>query len=182
MKKSLILALTFACSMFAQGGGRAGGTATVTSDLNRVYNGAKNNLLKVADAMPDDSFSFRPNPEEMTFGGWVAHIADANSGACSAIATGERKTVGAAQKTSKADLIAALKASFDSCDAVVAGLTDANAMELVPGFGGQMPRISALYGLVIHSNECYGSMAVYLRAKGIVPPSTAARKGGGKKE
>jgi hypothetical protein len=31
-----------------------------------------------------------------------------------------------------------------------------------------------LAGNIAHDNECYGSMAVYLRLKGIVPPSTEA--------
>jgi hypothetical protein len=64
------------------------------------------------------------------------------------------------------------------CDAVFSGTTDANASELVPSFGGQVPRASALYGMIIHSNECYGNMAVYMRLKGLVPPSSEGRGGG----
>jgi hypothetical protein len=37
----------------------------------------------------------------------------------------------------------------------------------------------ALYGVVIHSNECYGSMAVYMRLQKLTPPSSAGRGGGG---
>ena len=53
-------------------------------------------------------------------------------------------------------------------------------------FGGPQPRSAILWNNVAHSEEMYGTMAVYLRIKGIVPPSTAARanagkgKGGGK--
>jgi len=39
----------------------------------------------------------------------------------------ERKNLGAESKTSKTDLTAALKESFDTCDAVFDGLTDVNA-------------------------------------------------------
>jgi hypothetical protein len=99
-------------------------------------------------------------------------VADAQAGACSGIA-GERKNIGAASKTSKADLLAALKESFDICDPVFEATNDANENALVPSFAGQVPRVAALYGIVVHSNECYGSMAVYLRVKGVVPPSTA---------
>jgi hypothetical protein len=31
-------------------------------------------------------------------------------------------------------------------------------------------------GLVVHGNEVYGTIAVYLRLKGIVPPTTARQK------
>jgi hypothetical protein len=35
---------------------------------------------------------------------------------------------------------------------------------------------------VIHDNEMYGTLAVYLRAKNKVPPSSAGRGAGKKKE
>ena len=40
---------------------------------------------------------------------------------------------------------------------------------------GPTPRLAALAGNVAHDNECYGSIAVYLRLKGIVPPSSEPR-------
>jgi hypothetical protein len=33
-----------------------------------------------------------------------------------------------------------------------------------------------LVGLSVHGNEVYGTIAVYLRLKGIVPPTTARQK------
>jgi hypothetical protein len=39
-----------------------------------------------------------------------------------------------------------------------------------------MTRLAALAGNVVHDNECYGSIAVYLRLKGIVPPSSEPRR------
>lgn len=171
MKKSIVIAVAFSCALFGQGRGR--GPVTTSADLNRAYENIKNNLTKAAEDMPDDGYGFQPTKEERNFGGWVAHVADAQAGGCSGIA-GERKNIGAASKTTKADLVAALKASFDICDAVFSGTTDANASEMVASFGGQVPRASALYGVIIHSNECYGAMSVYLRLKGIVPPSTEA--------
>lgn len=177
MRKSIVLAIVFSCGLFAQGRGR--GPVSTSADLQRAYQQIKNNLTKAAEAMPDADYSFMPTKEERNFGGWVAHVADAQAGACSGIA-GERKSIGAASKTSKADLVAALKESFDICDPVFSGTTDANASEMVANFGGQVPRASALYGVLIHDNECYGNMAVYLRLKGIVPPSTESMMGRGR--
>ncbi len=151
----------------------------MTSDLNRAYNSIKNNLTKAAEDMPEADYDFQPTKEERTFGGWVAHVADAQAGTCSGVA-GERKNIGAASKTTKADLVAALKQSFDMCDAAFSGTTDANVNEMVASFGGQAPRAAALYGMIVHSNECYGAMAVYLRLKGIVPPSTEGMAGRGR--
>jgi len=89
---------------------------------------------------------------------------------------GTPKAPSAGSKTTKADLVAALKDSFDTCDAAYAALTDANANESVQSFRGPMTRLASLAGNVAHDNECYGAMAVYLRLKGIVPPSSEPRR------
>jgi DinB superfamily len=142
--------------------------------IRQSYDVIKNNLLKAADKMPEDGYDFKPTPVERTFGGWVAHVADAQTAGCSR-ALGHPTGGGAASKTSKADLVAALKDSFAICDAAYAALTDANAGESVQSYRGPTPRLAALAGNVAHDNECYGAMAVYLRLKGIVPPSSEPR-------
>jgi len=154
----------------------ASSSAPSTADAIRAfYNGVKNNLLKAADKMPDDGYAFKPTPEERSFGGWIGHVADAQTAGCSRV-LGTPKAPSAGSKTTKADLVAALKASFDTCDAAYAALTDANANESVQSFRGPMTRLASLAGNVAHDNECYGAMAVYLRLKGIVPPSSEPRR------
>jgi uncharacterized damage-inducible protein DinB len=148
------------------------GQAPSTAEAIRAsYNAVKNNILRAADKMPDDGYLFKPTPEQRSFGGWVAHVADAQTAACSR-ALGTPKTPSAGSKTTKADLVAALKESFDTCDAAYAALSDANANDVVQTFRGASTRLASLAGNVAHDNECYGSMAVYLRLKGIVPPSS----------
>jgi len=151
--------------------------------LKQQYTAVKNNILAAADKMAEADYTFQPTMPERNFGGWVAHVADAQMNTCSRIA-GAPKQLGAASKTSKADLVAALKESFDACDAVYDGTTDANAGDPVQSFGGQTTRLGSLWGNVAHDQECYGTMAVYLRLKNIVPPSTEAmgRGRGGKKQ
>ncbi len=153
--------------------------------VKQNYNQLKNLLTRAAEAMPEDGYNFQPTAPERNFGGWVAHVADSQMATCSGIA-GERKNLNAASKSSKADLVAALKESFDACDPLFDGLTDANAAEAVPGFRGPQPRLTTLFGMLSHDNECYGTMAVYLRLKGIVPPSSDRSgmppRGGGKKQ
>jgi len=171
---SVFLGCAFSVSAFAQGMALPPGIAAETKT---VYNSVKTNLLAAANAMPEANYSFAPVPEEMTFGGWVAHVADAQTGICSTL-NGQTKRGDAATKTSKADLVAALQASFDECDRAYDALTDANATELVAYGRGQNSRAGRLGYNSAHDQECYGSMAVYMRIKGIVPPSTAARTGG----
>jgi hypothetical protein len=71
-------------------------------------------------------------------------------------------------------LVAALKSSFARCDAAFDALTDANALDLVGPAGAKekVARAGMLAYVNTHNNEGYGSMAVYLRLKGIVPPSS----------
>jgi uncharacterized damage-inducible protein DinB len=164
----------FAAPLFAQA--PAGAAAPSTAEaIRQTYNNLKNNIMKAADKMPDDAYDFKPTPEERSFGGWVAHVADAQTGGCSRV-LGTPKTLGAASKTTKADLVAALKDSFDTCDAAYAALTDANSSDTVQGFRGPATRLASLAGNVTHDSECYGAMAVYMRLKGIVPPSSEPRR------
>jgi hypothetical protein len=178
MKKTIltvILAGAFCASAFAQGMAMPPGIAAETK---AVYNSVKTSLIAAADQMPESGYSFAPVPEEMTFGAWVAHVADSQLGVCSAL-NGTAKRGDAATKKTKAELTAALKASFDECDKVYDVLTDANATELITYGRGQSSRAGRLAYNNAHINECYGSMAVYLRLNKVVPPSTAARAGGG---
>jgi uncharacterized damage-inducible protein DinB len=73
----------------------------------------------------------------------------------------------------KADIIAALKASFAYCDAIYAGMTDAKAAEMIPAFGGaKITRLGMLDFNVSHTTEHYGNAVTYLRIEGLVPPSS----------
>ena len=84
--------------------------------------------------------------------------------------------LGASAKTAKADLVAALKESFAMCDKAFDSLTtDAKAVELFSMGQRQSTRVGALVRTVSHSNEEYGYMSVYMRLKGIVPPSSEPR-------
>jgi hypothetical protein len=171
----LAMALCLAAALQAQS------PDAMVQDLQRSWQGIKNNVLAAAEAMPEDAYSFKPTPDVRSFGGWVGHAADAQMGSCSGIGA-QRQNLGAEQgMTTKADLVAALRKSFDACDAAVMGTTAANHDEPVASFAGSSPRASVLYGMIAHSQECYGSMSVYLRLKSIVPPSTA-RRGMGKKK
>jgi uncharacterized damage-inducible protein DinB len=169
-KIAAVLAFAVAGMIAAQ----AQGPPSVAASAKGAYNRIKTNFIKAAEKMPEENYSFKPVDAVETFGQRVAHIADPQLASCSAL-TGERKTGTAKSKTSKADLVAAIKESFDACDKAFDALTDANALEPVAAGRGQQPRIAVLYGLIVHSNEVYGAMGVYMRLKGIVPPSSEGR-------
>jgi hypothetical protein len=172
MNKKIFVVLTaaFALVLAAQD---KGAPPSASAILKQTYNRIKTNFQKAAEKMPEENYNFKPADGVETFGQRVAHIAN-QMATCSAI-NGQRKPSSAAGKTSKADLVAALSESFTECDKAFDALTDANAMEPVAAGRGMQPRINALYGVVVHANEVYGAMGVYMRVKGIVPPSSEGR-------
>jgi uncharacterized damage-inducible protein DinB len=146
----------------------------LSSELKQNYEQQKRAVLGVADRMADADYGFKATPEVGTFGSRVAHVADAQMMICSAV-KGETKKADTAGKTSKADIVAALKASFDYCDDAYGSLTDATATQTVKIFGQSQTKLSALWGNLAHDSEMYGYMAVYLRLKGLTPPTSERR-------
>jgi DinB superfamily len=146
----------------------------LSSDAQRGYESIKSNLTRMAEKMPEEDYAFQPVPEIRSFAQLVGHVADAQARTCSSVG-GTPKSVDAGSKTAKADLVAALKESFEICDGAFKSLTDATAGEMIEGRRGSRPKLSILNGVVTHSNEEYGYMAVYLRLKNVVPPSSEGR-------
>lgn len=151
---------------------------SLTAEVKRSYMSIRTNLVKMAEKMPEEYYTFRPTPDVETFGRRVAHIADSDMRTCSGL-KGEQKQLRASAKTAKADLVAALKEALAYCDGVFDAMTDAKALEQIDASIASPPvrdvkqsRLAVLYSVVRHSNEVYGYMAVYLRLKGIVPPTS----------
>jgi len=148
---------------------------TEAAAIKAAYNGIKNNLTKAAEKMPDDQYSFKASPDIRTFGALIAHIADAQGRTCAAVA-GSTPPQSAGSKTAKAELVEALKASYEICDGVINSLSDEDATKTVSmGRGGPRSKFAVLWGMIAHSNEEYGYLAVYMRIKGVVPPSSEPR-------
>src|ERR1700680_5109657 len=102
---TILLAAAAACAYTAQA------ADPTRSETKQAYTAIKGNLMKAAEKMPDDAYSFKASPDIRTFGALIGHVADAQMGTCSAV-NGEPKKLGASSMTAKADLVAALKSSF----------------------------------------------------------------------
>ena len=164
----------------AQGPG-PGGPVGIAAGMQQQYNFLKNNLTQGAELVPEAGYGQKVGTmgEVRTYGQVIGHVAAAQFGQCSGAlgVPNPNQGVNLEDPTkSRADLIKALADSFALCDKAFAGLTDANATEMVPnGRGGQAARAMGLIGMLTHGNEMYGISTVYQRAQNIVPPSTAAR-------
>ena len=164
---AILIAALFATALIAQNN-------PFSADARQTYAMVKDSLLKAAAKMPEESYAFRTTPEVRSFGEMIAHVADAGLLMC-AVVKGEKVSANARSKTSKADLVAALKASFDYCDPVYASMTDAAGAAPVKWFRWDMSKLGMLNWNISHDNEMYGIIGAYLRIKGLVPPSSEGR-------
>jgi hypothetical protein len=168
LTSTTIVALALTCAAEAQ-------TANpLSTELKAAYTRIKTNFIKAAEKMPEDQYDFKPMPEMQSFKERVAHIAVSSMGPCSAL-NGAPKSIDAKTLKTKADVVSALKDTFATCDAVFDKMTDADAVTMVSGRGGMHSKLYMGYGLVAHTNELYGYICVYMRLKGIVPPSSEGR-------
>jgi uncharacterized damage-inducible protein DinB len=138
--------------------------------MKAAYSSVKSNILKSAEKMPDENYGFKPTPDIRSFAEVLDHVVVAQLHACGAI-TGDQKSVNA-EATTKADVLNGLNSAFAECDKAYDSLTDANATETIKSPRGERSRISVLAGNIAHDNEQYGILSVYMRLKGITPPSS----------
>ena len=144
---------------------------TAFTKLN--YWGGKAVLLRTAEQVPEEYYSFKPTDAVRSFGQILGHVADAQYSFCS-IARGEKNPLPNIEKTktSKAELIAALKDGFAYCDKAYDAMTDSSGAEMVKFMGFDTPRLGLLIGNNQHISEHYGNLVTYMRLKNIVPPSS----------
>ncbi len=174
MRRFFFLAFLSCCWLLAQAAN------LLVSEAKFPWTIVRDNLLKMATKMPAENYSFKPTPEIESFGQRVAHIAGANIFICRAVMVKQTTARPQPAPASKPELIALLNQASAACDLAFDSLTDGAAMEKISSrLGGPFPpeptrtKLATLNNLVRHSNEMYGYMCVYLRLKGIVPPSSA---------
>ena len=136
--------------------------------------------LAVAGLMPAASYNFRPNPEEMTFGQLMAHIANVNISAC-ANASGlarpalSPKLAEWAKNALKVDVdkdsaIPFISEAFAFCDKAVASMTPDRLDSVVGPPARNLTGFEWLWAYFTHTAHHRGQAEVYLRVKGIKPP------------
>lgn len=131
-----------------------------------------------AEQLPEADYSFRPVETVRTVGQLIGHVAGANNMICAAALGEAQKAEDDIEKTvtTKAGLVAALKASNEYCARAYA-MTDAAAAGRTTLFGQDQSKAFALSLNAAHVGEHYGNMVTYMRIKGLVPPSSQPRPG-----
>jgi uncharacterized damage-inducible protein DinB len=145
----------------------------ITQSEKGLYSVISGAVVKAAEKMPQENYSFKPTPEVRSFGQLVGHVADANYTFCSQ-ASGEANPMKDIEKTktSKSDLVSAIKDAIAYCNKAYDSMTDAKGSEMVKLFGFNLAKLTLFSLNTAHTDEHYGNMVTYLRLKGIVPPTS----------
>jgi uncharacterized damage-inducible protein DinB len=187
MLRPLVLALFFACVILPAASAQTTDSGypgelspSLAASAKEMHVAIHRNLAEAAENMPAEEYAFQPTPQVRTFGQIIGHLANANFFFCSQVA-GEKSpdTTNYQKITYKDALVKALNESLDYCDRVYASTTDATFIQPVQiaNFGDKGStktlRGAMLMYNIAHNDEHYGNLVVYMRLKGIVPPSTA---------
>jgi len=146
----------------------------ITVSEKGLYAFLSNNVVRAAEKMPEENYSFKATPDVRSFGQLVGHVADANYMFCSKAAGEDNPNKGSIEKTktSKADLVAAVKDAVAYCTKSFDSMTDAKGSEMMQLFSFHLAKLTILSLNTAHTNEHYGNMVTYMRLKGIVPPTS----------
>jgi len=147
---------------------------TIQSDILKDWTNMKETMTKIADAMPEDKFGYKPTPAQRSFGEQILHVAEANVGLMKTLGGKTAAPTIDKTATSKAAIVKALADSYDYGTAVIKEQTDQSMAEAVqgPSFIGTATRARLVWVTIGHAWDEYGAMTVYLRLNGIVPPAS----------
>jgi len=129
---------------------------------------SKKYMLALAEQMPAADYAFKPNPEEMSFGEQMAHIAGANSFFFATL-SGQKDPIAKPTKFDKVSVLKMLNDSYDFCIAALAGLEHERMFQTFDSPAGKMTGMELLLLATDHTAHHRGQAIVYLRAKNIKP-------------
>ena len=156
---------------------------TASQTLDFWITNTEKEVVSVADAMPEEKYTFAPTAGEFTsvrtFAEQVKHLSAANY-QLAALILGENPPHGEHDETapdsinSKAQIMNYVKGSFAALHRAVATISEGNMLEPVVTSAGsqQRNRLHFVVDAVAHSYDHYGQMVEYLRMNGIVPPAS----------
>jgi len=186
--RSIVAVALLTCGWLGTGAaqgqqGREGPSAvpritTLAGDVQADWALQRDLFVNAAEAMPDAKFGYKSTPAQRSYGEQIMHVVQANSIGLGMLG-GKTPTPTINMKAAtKADVMTALRQSFDFGDAVLKEFSDQQLHERVtpPRYmGSSASRLRLIYSSMQHTMDIYGQMVVYLRLNGIVPP--ASRRG-----
>ena len=138
---------------------------------------SKQFTIDVANAMPADLYGFKPNPDEMTFGEQMVHIAVSNLyrfNRIKGIKPPFPLDLTRPMPSDKESTIKMLEQSFDYVIAVLPQVTPEQLQRTwhIPSWKGRNDPDgrAMILNMFVHARHHRAQCEVYMRAKGIKPP------------
>jgi uncharacterized damage-inducible protein DinB len=166
MKFRVIVALGVLLSLVP--GNAAAAPVSAAGEYAKHFEALSKLSVAVAQAMPPESYSFRPHPESMTFGELMSHIATTNYQFCAGLKDSAAPAL--PSPANKEGVVKFLSDSFDYCTAAIPNLTEEQLSAAHNSPDGRLPGREVLLAMYIHVAHHRGQAEIYLRDKGIKPP------------
>ena len=134
-------------------------TPDVATEMRNGFNEVNDWVMKAADMVPADKYSYRPVDTVRTFGQLIAHITDSYNYFCAHGVGNKVEWVTPIEKgaTDKNTLLPKLKEAVGKCNAAY---SSGNA------------QLKPLFTNVGHTSLHYGNIITYMRMMGLKPPSS----------
>jgi uncharacterized damage-inducible protein DinB len=149
--------------------GAKGPGAGAAGEYAKHFEALRRLSIEVAEAMPAKEYGFRPHPESMDFGALMSHIATTNYQFCAGLQDSGPPAL--PSPTEKEAVVKFLADSFEYCGAVIPKLTEEQLTKAHDSPDGHLPGREILLAMYVHVAHHRGQAEIYLRDKGIRPPS-----------
>lgn len=169
MKSRVLLAVAVLISFSYLATGAGAAPSSAAGEYAKHFPALSQLSVAVAQAMPADQYGFRPHPESMDFGQLMSHIATTNYQFCAGLKDTQPPAL--PSPTEKDAVVKLLSDSFAYCAEVISNLTDAQLSVSHDSPDGHLPGREVLLALYVHVAHHRGQAEIYLRDKGIRPPS-----------
>lgn len=171
MKIVFILSITFYCltiSLKAQ----PADSLFMQAALKKLEH-AKVYTLTVAELMPGESYGFKPVPEEMSFARQLLHLSENLGWLTSSYLKQDQNPVSKKELTitRKDSVIRVVQRSYDYAILALKEFDSNKLSEQVNFFAGPMNKLQIINLINDHQTHHRAQLMVYLRLKGIKPPS-----------
>jgi uncharacterized damage-inducible protein DinB len=171
----LITTVTVAAAQATQ---TAAAPTGIRAELLAQLDDAAGKLQQLAEAIPQDKYSWRPGTGVRSAGEVLGHVTGANYYLLTFAAV--KAPADAPQSetvTDRAQAIQQMRRSFDHVRNVMRNFSDADLDKPTTMFGQQTTYRGVLLLTVTHAHEHLGQLIAYARSNGVTPPWSRAAGG-----
>ncbi len=135
------------------------------------WENSKNYLLEIAEAMPAESFNFKPTEREMSFEAQLLHIRENMVWLSESYLAGSDFVKSEKiNPVGKKEIISELNIAFDKVSEIVKKISLDDLSTEVPFYAGPKSKLQILNLLQDHVTHHRGQLVVYLNLNNVDPP------------